>query len=151
MPPNRTLVSDLFMATHMMYERMEPDTPIKAPTVVSRELSNMKPSATSAKPEYAFRTVMTTGMSAPPMAAVVVYPLMKLRTALPTRQAAPIMGAPGAYARKAPSVAKFAPRSVLLTRWRPGRTKGLEDIFAASFKKATILPVNVTPPIRTPR
>lgn len=72
MPPKRTLVRDRFMATHMMYERIEPETPISAPTVVSNELSNMKPSATRAKPEYALSTVMTTGMSAPPMAAVVV-------------------------------------------------------------------------------
>jgi hypothetical protein len=150
-PPKRTLVRDLFMATHMMYERMEPDTPIRAPTVVSRELSSINPSATSANPEYAFKTVMTTGISAPPIAAVVVYPLMKLRTAFPTKHAAPIRGAPGAYARKAPSVATFAPRSVLLMRWRPGSAKGLEDIFAASFKNATMLPVNVTPPMSTPR
>jgi len=50
------------MATHMMYERMEPETPIRAPTVVRRGLSSMKPSATSANPEYAFRTVMTTAV-----------------------------------------------------------------------------------------
>lgn len=43
-----------------MYDRMEPDTPISAPTVVSSELSSMNPSATSAKPLYAFNTVMTT-------------------------------------------------------------------------------------------
>lgn len=50
-PPNSTFVRDLFIATHIIYERMEPETPIRAPTVVSSELSNMKPSATSAKPE----------------------------------------------------------------------------------------------------
>lgn len=67
----------------MMYDRMEPLTPIKEPTVVNSGLSNMKPvqpltsvkdvlydlensdhspSATSAKPEYAFRTVITTAI-----------------------------------------------------------------------------------------
>jgi hypothetical protein len=44
----------------MIYDRIEPLTPIKEPTVSNRGLSSMKPSATSAKPEYAFRTVMTT-------------------------------------------------------------------------------------------
>ena len=61
----------------MIYERIEPLTPIREPTVVSSGLSNMNPigemshailkqflcllpSATSAKPEYAFNTVMTT-------------------------------------------------------------------------------------------
>lgn len=33
------------------------------------------PSAHSAHPEYEFKTVMTTGMSAPPMAAVNVTPM----------------------------------------------------------------------------
>jgi hypothetical protein len=51
MPPKRTFVMDRFMATHIMYERMEPETPISAPIVVSKELSNMKPSATRANPE----------------------------------------------------------------------------------------------------
>ena len=62
----------------MMYERIEPLTPIRAPTDVRRELSSMnpmkccqylyhfenegepRPSATSANPEYAFNTVITT-------------------------------------------------------------------------------------------
>jgi hypothetical protein len=65
----------------MIYDRIEPLTPIKAPTVVNSGLSSMKPgkmtfkfhntvqtvglnspSATRAKPEYAFNTVMTTAM-----------------------------------------------------------------------------------------
>lgn len=35
----------------MMYERMAPDEPIRAPTIVMRLLFNMKPSAQSAQPE----------------------------------------------------------------------------------------------------
>lgn len=63
----------------MIYERIEPLTPISAPTEVNRELSSMnptndsklsrqsdwrgyKPSATSANPEYAFNTVITTAI-----------------------------------------------------------------------------------------
>ena len=44
----------------MIYDRIEPLTPMRAPIDVSSELSSMKPSATKAKPEYAFKTVMTT-------------------------------------------------------------------------------------------
>ena len=44
----------------MMYDRIEPLTPIKDPIVVRSGLSSMKPSATSANPEHALRTVMTT-------------------------------------------------------------------------------------------
>lgn len=63
----------------MIYDRMEPLTPIRDPTVVNNGLSSMKPmienqhyartplrvkvpSATSANPEYALSTVMTTAI-----------------------------------------------------------------------------------------
>jgi hypothetical protein len=36
-------------------------------------------------------------------------------------------------------------------RCRPGSFTGFEDIFPASFPKATIEPVNVTPPIKRVR
>ena len=36
---------------HMMYERIAPDEPIRAPTIVIRLLFNMKPSAHRAQPE----------------------------------------------------------------------------------------------------
>jgi hypothetical protein len=41
---------------------MEPLTPMSEPTVVRSGLSSMKPSATKANPEYAFKTVMTTAV-----------------------------------------------------------------------------------------
>ena len=53
-------MSHLFMATHMMYERMAPEAPIRDPTTVIRLLFNMKPSAHNAQPEYEFNTVITT-------------------------------------------------------------------------------------------
>jgi hypothetical protein len=72
----------------IIYDKMEPLTPIRDPTVVSNGLSSMKPiipdgaasehqkgfkekgnsdrpSATRAKPEYAFSTVMTTADADP--------------------------------------------------------------------------------------
>lgn len=47
-PPKTTLARDRFMAAHMMYERMPPDAPMSAPTLVSRSLPSRKPSAQSA-------------------------------------------------------------------------------------------------------
>ena len=44
----------------MIYERIDPLTPIREPTVVNNGLSNINPSATKAKPEYALSTVITT-------------------------------------------------------------------------------------------
>ena len=87
-----------FIATHMTCVRIAPEDPMRAPTVVrsglssmnpsahlpykasmpcqstgwyvGSGLSSMNPSAHRAQPEYELSTVMTTGMSAPPMEAV---------------------------------------------------------------------------------
>jgi hypothetical protein len=85
-------------------------------------------------------------MSAPPMAAVVVYPLMKLRTALVPRNENAIIGVAGAIDRNPAIVSAFAPRSVLLIKCFPGSTRGFDDMREASFKNATIEPVKVIPP-----
>jgi hypothetical protein len=80
---------------------------------------------------------------------VVVYPFKKLRKAFPAKHPAAIKGAPGAMARKVPKVAMFRPRSEVLSIWRgPGILIGFEDMRPASLRKATIDPVNVTPPRR---
>lgn len=75
LPPRMTFGSERFIALHMMYERMAPELPIRAPTIVIKLLLSMKPSAHKAHPEYEFKTVITTGMSAPPIAAVKVTPM----------------------------------------------------------------------------
>jgi hypothetical protein len=86
-------------------------------------------------------------MSAPPIAAVVVYPFKKLSRVFAPRQAAAIPGLAGAKVTNAPIVATLVPSKVELRRCRPGRTSGLDDMRPASFKNATIEPVKVTPPI----
>lgn len=85
-------------------------------------------------------------MSAPPIAAVVVKPFKKLKPAFAARHPAAISGAPGAMVRKTPIVARLVPKSPELMRCLPGRAKGRDDILPASFKKATMEPVNVIPP-----
>lgn len=120
----------------------------------------MNPSATSANPEYAFNTVITTAIpvsiilhcqeyiriSAPPMAAVVVYPFKKLSIVFAPKQVAAIAGDAGAMDRKALIVNIFPPSKLELITWRPGRIFGLDDMRPASLRKATIDPVKVTPP-----
>jgi hypothetical protein len=87
-------------------------------------------------------------ISAPPIAAVVVYPFRKLSMVLEPRHAAAIAGAPGAIETNAPMVAMFAPSNEELTKCLPGKILGLDDIRPASLRKATIEPVKVTPPIQ---
>eukprot|EP00967_Tisochrysis_lutea_P002427 scaffold3029_cov33-Tisochrysis_lutea.AAC.1 len=81
-----------FIATHIMWVRMAPEEPMSAPTVVSSGLSSMKPSAHSAQPEYEFSTVMTTGMSAPPMEAVMCNPRPPESTPMPASASMPAAG-----------------------------------------------------------
>lgn len=49
--PNMTLFNDLFIALHIMYERMAPDDPINEPTIVNMGLESMNPYAHKAQPE----------------------------------------------------------------------------------------------------
>lgn len=86
-------------------------------------------------------------MSAPPIAAVVVKPLMKLNTAFAPRNPAATRGTEGAMDMNAPMDKMFAPKREPLIKCLPGRVRGLEDMRPASFKKATIDPVNVMPPV----
>lgn len=90
-------------------------------------------------------------MSAPPMAAVVVYPFKKLNTVLAPRKEAAIIGVGLAIVKKPAIVPALALNKPRFKRCFPGRARGLLDILAASFRKATIEPVNVTPPITTPK
>ncbi len=45
-----TLLICLFMATHIMYDKIAPEDPIKDPTMVNKEFYNKKPSAQRAHP-----------------------------------------------------------------------------------------------------
>jgi len=80
------------------------------------------------------------------MAAVVVYPLIKLKIVFAPRNVAAMRGVVGAIARNPVIVSALAPRRELLIRCLPGSKSGLEPIRPASFKKATIDPVKVIPP-----
>lgn len=85
-------------------------------------------------------------MSAPPIAAVVVYPFTKLSTALAAKAPAAIIGLPGAMVMKALIVATLVANKPELMTCRPGRMVGRDDMRPASFKNATIEPVKVIPP-----
>jgi hypothetical protein len=85
-------------------------------------------------------------MSAPPIAAVVVKPLIKLRTAFVPKKAAAIAGVAGAIVRNPAIVSAFAPKRELLTKCFPGSASGFDDIRPANFRNATIEPVKVIPP-----
>ena len=61
------MVSERFIALHMIWLRMMPDDPTSAPAMISTLLWITNPVMAAAMPEYEFSSEMTTGMSAPPM------------------------------------------------------------------------------------
>jgi hypothetical protein len=64
------------------------------------------------------------------------------------KHVAAMSGDAGPMVTKAPIVARFVPSKVELITWRPGRIVGFDDSRPASFRKATMEPVNVTPPVQ---
>lgn len=49
--PKITLFNDLFIALHIMYERMAPEDPINEPTIVNMGFESINPYAHKAQPE----------------------------------------------------------------------------------------------------
>lgn len=73
-PPKITFVNDLFIALHIMYDKIAPEEPINDPTIVKRLLFNINPSAHNAHPEYELSTVIATGISADPIEKITFHP-----------------------------------------------------------------------------
>ena len=69
-PPKMTLKNDLFIALHIMYERIVPEDPTRAPVIIRAEFSRVKPMPAAAYPEYELSIDITTGISAPPMGII---------------------------------------------------------------------------------
>merc|ERR1719483_1001781 len=107
------------MATHMMCVRMAPLLPMSAPTVVSSGWLSMKPSAHRAHPEYELSTVMTTGISSPPMEAVMCRPRPPERAVIPMRAAKPVAGL--GFATKSPMQPSVATPATAFIWSRMGR------------------------------
>ncbi len=108
-------------------------------------MSSMKPDAAAAHPEYELSIEMTTGMSAPPMAATRWKPSQSASTVMITSG---IRECVEQYQTPKSTMTIALTR---LSRCRPGSMRGFEFIFPFSFAHATIEPVKVTAPIRTPR
>mmetsp|Transcript_24032 Transcript_24032/g.77162 ORF Transcript_24032/g.77162 Transcript_24032/m.77162 type:complete len:325 (+) Transcript_24032:1279-2253(+) len=146
-PPSSTDTMSRFIATHMMCVRMAPDEPMRAPTVVRIGLSSMKPSAQSAHPEYEFSTVMTTGMSAPPMEAVMCSPSPPESTPIPASANMPAAGWEWPIVMSRPIIATVPAPAAMLIWSRCSSCSGAEGRLPFSLPKAITEPVVVTPPM----
>ncbi len=67
-------ISERFIALDIILVSTVPEAPTKEPTTMSKWFSKTKPVIAAAKPENAFSSEMTTGMSAPPIGRTIRTP-----------------------------------------------------------------------------
>ena len=89
---------------------------------------------------------MTTGMSAPPMGITSSHPSTSERASTTALQAPAATGDSTVSSAQIPSPS-VPTTSNALSAWRPGRRMGSPRIVPLSLRKATRLPLNVTPPM----
>ena len=76
-PPRITLKNDRFIPLHIIYDKIAPDEPTKAPVIISAVFSKVKPIPAAAHPEYELSIEITTGISAPPIGIIKRAPTKK--------------------------------------------------------------------------
>jgi hypothetical protein len=85
--PNTMLASDRFIALPIIWVSRLPDAPTSVPEMMSTLFERTKPVDAVARPVNAFRSEITTGMSAPPMAITICTPRMSETITTATRSA----------------------------------------------------------------
>lgn len=112
--------------------------------MISRSFSSRNPDAAAAQPEYEFSIETTTGMSPPPIEATRCAP--RTSAVIVTATSSHSAGAITNHVVSTVNAAR-APR----LRWfLPGSISGDDEIRPESLRNATIEPVKVTAPMKTP-
>ena len=68
---------DLFIPLHIIYDKIAPDEPTKAPVIIKAVFSKVNPIPAAAQPDYEFNIEITTGISAPPIGIINSMPTKK--------------------------------------------------------------------------
>ncbi len=131
---------DLFMALHMIWVRIRPLAPTSDPAMMRSGLSSTKPVVEAATPEKALRSAMTTGMSAPPMATVLMTPRMR-PAATSAHSHALVSGC------RATMTTNRSATTITIARARGKPVKPDHSSDSCSLKKAMTEPVKVTAPM----
>ena len=119
-----------------------PEAPTSIPATMSTVESSTKPVAEAARPVNAFRSEITTGMSAPPIGSTNITPNTSAR-----RMSATIAHCASSPATIATPSAAAAPTITTFTTFWPGNTIGRPLTSSWSFAKATSDPANEIDPI----
>lgn len=117
--------------------------------MVNKGLPNINPSAQSAHPEYEFKTVIATGISAAPIEKIIFHPkIVEVIDAI--NNAATLTGTDYVYIIAESKPIEIA-ASGLFKNSLYGKVKFLPLKRLASLMNAAIDPVKVTPPINVPK
>ena len=113
--PNSTFVIERFIARPIRSVSIVPDAPTSMPLTIRTLFSSSKPVAAAARPVNAFRSEITTGMSAPPIGRTKRTP--KRRPPATAAQSSQLCSPP---ARMIAPAAMQAPIRIALTSFWPG-------------------------------
>ena len=139
--PNTMLASDRFIALPIIWVSRLPDAPTRVPEMMRTLFERTKPVDAVARPVNAFRSEMTTGMSAPPIAITICTPRMRETSTMATSSA--WLSWP--VARKA-HPARIAAKMPPVTSLCPGTVTGFPVTMSWSFPNAIIDPAKLTDP-----
>ena len=137
------LATERFIAVAISIVRIVPDEPTSVPATISETLSSEKPAAAAESPVNAFRSEITTGMSAPPIGRTTRLP--RIAAAIRTPMKRPSEGS-SADARTTQATRMPISSTALITCW-PGTASGRVGIRSWSFANATLEPQNETEPM----
>ena len=141
-PPATIAGTERFIATAIMFVRIEPDAPTRVPATISAVLSSAIPVIAADTPVNALSSEMTTGMSAPPIGSTTMFPSTAAATRIPTMNSA-WEWTPDA-STTALLIATRA-KTALMIRC-PGSWIGRPGRISWSFPKAMFEPQNDTEP-----
>jgi len=127
---------------------MAPEDPIKEPTIVNKLLLSINPSAHKAHPEYEFKTVMATGISALPIEKMTFHPRVNEVAVVTVKAKSPVPV--DDELNKSPNIPKESAEKDLVTISLCGIFKLDFGYKPANLMKAAMDPVKVTPPIKVP-
>ena len=147
--PKITLYKDLFIALHIIYDKIAPEDPIKDPTIVNSGFESIKPSAHKAQPEYELSTVIATGISAAPIENITFQPNNELVNEVTSSAPTPIGIDCDCIIATRDNIDIKA--NGLFNSTLKGKSRFLPLNKLANLINAAIEPVNVTPPIKVPK
>ena len=143
-PANSRFPTERFIARLISSVRIVPEDPTRVPATIRATLSSANPAAAAARPVNAFKSEITTGMSAPPIGSTNRFP--SSAAAIRTAMNSACEGSESWLAASTTQPARIPASRMPLKMCWPGKRIGRPEISSWSFAKAMFEPQNETEP-----